>query len=273
MLPEFFQIGNFPVRSFGVMMMIAVLVGAYLAMRRAPRYGLDKDAVIELMSWLVLPGILGARLAYIIFNWQTEFAGHPERLWTLRFEGLTSFGALVLGGLGAYLWARRRKIAAAQVLDMMAVPMLVGWAIGRVGCLLNGCCFGRVCHDGFCAHFVDVGYRVPAQWVDIVLLSIAAVLVAWSERIALGKGQVWRVGTSFTLAVIAFAISRFGYEFLRAGTAEEYQLGLASGRVIPGLGVTEAQIASLVLALIGVVWLIVRRGSAPPATPPAAPEA
>jgi prolipoprotein diacylglyceryltransferase len=81
------------------------------------------------------------------------------------------------------------------------------------------------------------------------------------------------VGTSFTLAVIAFAISRFGYEFLRAGTAEEYELGLASGRTIPSLGVTEAQIASLVLALIGVVWLIVRRGSAPPATPPAAPEA
>ncbi len=99
MHPELFRLGSFPVRSYGVLLVIGVVIAVAVARSRAPRYGIEPDKIWDSAFWLVLAGILGARLTYIVQHW-TYFQSHPAELWTLRFEGLTSFGGILFGFLG-----------------------------------------------------------------------------------------------------------------------------------------------------------------------------
>lgn len=252
MYPVLFKIGTFEARTFGLLMVLAVVAGVWLALKRAPRFGIRKEDILDMAVWAVIAGIIGARLAYILMNWKTEFAGRPEKLLTLRFEGLTSFGALILGGLAVVLFARRKQIPVANLLDTVATPALIGWAIGRIGCLLNGCCYGRVCEAGlFCANFGAFGWHQPAQLVETAIMLLGLPVVGFFEQ-----KNPRPNGRSFALALVVFNVSRFIYEFFRGGTAEEYRLGIASGRYLSWAPITEAQLTSLILlVVIGVWWL------------------
>ncbi|MBX3097382.1 MAG: prolipoprotein diacylglyceryl transferase [Fimbriimonadaceae bacterium] len=250
MHPILFKVGTFEARTFGLLMVIAVVAGVILAVRRAPRFGLNRDQILDMAVWAVIPGIIGARLAYILMNWKDEFAGHPERLLTLKFEGLTSFGALILGGVGVFLFAKYRKISVRDLLDTMATPMLLGWGIGRIGCLLNGCCYGRVCESGFCVDFGHYGSHQPAQLVETVIMLLGVFALS-----ALEKAQTYRrPGTSFALSLIVFNVSRFIYEFFRGGTPEEYRAGIVSGRYLSWAPITEAQLTSILFIVVVSTW-------------------
>jgi phosphatidylglycerol---prolipoprotein diacylglyceryl transferase len=252
MYPVLFKIGTFEARTFGLLMVLAVVAGVLLALKRAQRFGISKENILDMAVWAVIAGIIGARLAYILMNWKAEFAGRPEKLLTLRFEGLTSFGALILGGLAVVFFARRKRIPVANLLDTVAAPALIGWAIGRIGCLLNGCCYGRVCESGlFCTDFGVFGFHQPAQLVETAIMLLGLPVVAFFER-----RHPHPNGRSFALALVIFNVSRFIYEFFRGGTAEEYRLGIASGRYLSWAPITEAQLTSLIfLVAIGVWWM------------------
>lgn len=140
-----------PIRGFGVMMMLATVASVGLACYRAWQMGIDPEVIYSLTFWMFIAGIAGARTFYIIEYWQ-EFQ-QPTLLATLQSlanvtrGGLVVYGS-VLGGLPAgiyYLWRRGLPILA--MADVIAPSMVVGLALGRVGCFLNGCCFGGVCLD------------------------------------------------------------------------------------------------------------------------------
>lgn len=264
MHPELFRIGDFPVKSFGVVIALGIALAVFLGMRRARMYGLHPDHVMDFIPWAVIFGILGARVAYILLNWK-QFAGQWNQILSFQFTGLTSFGGLILGTAGVVYWSRKKKVPFVRVLDVMAVPLLAAWAVGRVACLLNGCCYGRPCAGGFCVHFDGVGNRVPAQWVDIVLLTTFAGVIWFLE----GKKGL-RSGMAGGLAIIAFAVSRFVYEFFRAGTPAEYEAGIATGRYLFGTPFTEGHYTSVLLVVLAVLW-IVRTGRAALGGSPPAP--
>jgi phosphatidylglycerol:prolipoprotein diacylglycerol transferase len=253
MLPELVS-QPFPVRSFGVMMVVAVLVAVWIARLRAPRFDINPQAVWDSALWMVLPGILGARLTYLALNWPV-YADRPQEVFSLRFEGLTSFGGLGFGLLGFLVWARRSGTPVWPFLDMAAPGVLVAQAIGRVGCLLNGCCFGRPTDSWFGVHFHgQSGRHVPAQLVDTSLtLAAALALVLWERRGRSGLGQ------PFALMIVGYGLSRFVYEFLRAGTLEEYRAGVASSAYLGSLPVTSAQVFALVMAALGAGLYFARR--------------
>ncbi|MCW5938199.1 MAG: prolipoprotein diacylglyceryl transferase [Fimbriimonadaceae bacterium] len=237
-----------PIRSFGVMMVVAVLVAVWISQRRAPQFGLKKEAVWDAALWMVLPGILGARLAYILLNW-SSYAGKPQEILSLRFEGLTSFGGLVLGFVGLLVWARRSGTPLWPFLDTVAPGVLAAQAIGRVGCLLNGCCYGRPTEAWFGVHFHGQSAKhVPAQIVDtFLMLGAALAIVLWERR---GKAAV---GQAFALMIVGYGLSRFVYEFFRAGTVDEMRAGIASSAFLGALPVTGAQLFALAMAALGVI--------------------
>ena len=143
-----------PIRGYGVMLLVAVSSAVALAIHRAKRLGQDPDMVFALAFWSFIPGILGARLFYIIEYWETFLrpsADAPELGATLRAMvnvsegGLVVYGSLVGGLLGLLFFVRKHRLPLLATCDLIAPSMMLGLALGRIGCLLNGCCFGGPC--------------------------------------------------------------------------------------------------------------------------------
>lgn len=139
-----------PIRGYGVMLLIAICAGVAMAVHRARRHGIGPDTIMGLVFWLFLAGIAGARAFFVIEYWDVRFAGLPpaQALWeVLKFTegGLVVYGS-VIGGLVAFvIYVRRHGLPMLAMADILAPCFLVGLAIGRLGCLLNGCCYGGQC--------------------------------------------------------------------------------------------------------------------------------
>ena len=144
---------GFPIRGFGVKMLLAVVAGTGLFVWRARRVGIDLDSVFTLAFWMFLPGILGARLFYVIEYWSDQYwPAYKDGLWALLVEvinvtrgGLVAYGAFIGGILGLLLFVRKYRQPLLGLADLIAPCILFGLALGRIGCLLNGCCFGGTC--------------------------------------------------------------------------------------------------------------------------------
>lgn len=243
MHPILFQIGEFKVYSYGFAILIAFLVGVYLARRRAKRYGLTPQQITDASFAILLLGIIGARVVFILQSFE-YYRQNPQELWTLQFRGLTSFGGLIFGFFAAWGFAWRAKKPLLAFLDTAAVPVLIGHAIGRVGCLLNGCCYGGVCDLPWGIHVE--GYSElhhPAQIYDSLMLVAGAWILHRIERKGLALGQ------SFAAMLVVYGVARFAYEFFRAGV---------TSTTIANLPLTEAHIAAAVMAILGIglyaVW-------------------
>ena len=129
--------------SYGLLVALAMVIGWGWFVRNAARDGIDREVASNVVFWAVISGIVGGKLGLVLVE-PKAFLTHPSRF--VSFEFLSSAGVIwtgVLGGVGAMiLLARSYKLPLATVLDAAALPLPVAQAIGRVGCLLAGCCFG-----------------------------------------------------------------------------------------------------------------------------------
>ncbi|GIW94606.1 MAG: prolipoprotein diacylglyceryl transferase [Pirellulaceae bacterium] len=140
------------IRSYGVMLLLAMVAAVGLAYLRARQVGLNPEIILSLAIWLFVGGIAGARAFYVIEYWD-EF--QRETIWQTvaaiaKFTegGLVVYGA-VLGGLSAgAIFVRRHNLPILAMADLIAPSLAVGLSLGRIGCFLTGCCFGGVCGDG-----------------------------------------------------------------------------------------------------------------------------
>lgn len=258
MLPELFRIGDFPIRSYGLLLMLGVMVAVWMTARRAPRYGLKSETALDILLWALIPGILGARAAFIAQNWD-YYGEDVSRILTFRFEGLTSFGGFIFGALGVLLYCQIKKVPARQLGDAAAVPLLVANAIGRIGCFLNGCCYGRPTDAWYGVDFGLGITNTPAQLIETFLCLTFAFTLSRTEGRMRSSGQVMVVG------FFLLALSRFIYEFWRGGTTEEANLGIATGEFVTGAAVTQAQVMTLIVmaVMVGLFVLYQRQVRSP----------
>lgn len=261
MHPILFKLGSIEIRSFSVVILIAVVLGCWLVKRRCERYQLPWGELTDLIMWVVVAGVLGARLLFIA----QEFGSmKPSEVFSLRFDGLTSFGGILGGLIVVAIIARRRKRSMLAYLDILMPSMLLGQAIGRVACLLNGCCYGVACPANFPLGIPATGHEGlvhPAQiYETAMLLPLLGVLLAF-ERRRPAMGQVAMLGLAFLGA------ARFIYEFWRAGTEEQVRQGLASSTYWGALPITQAQAVALLLVVAGLVGIALTRKNEPDTLP------
>ncbi|MEE8171073.1 MAG: prolipoprotein diacylglyceryl transferase family protein [Phycisphaerae bacterium] len=155
MYPTLFTIPFFPegwgdVKSYGFMMMIAFLSGIWLAARRAMRVQADPDLVLNLGLIALVTGVAGARIFFVWHYWEDQFATQINPIWAaMRIDrgGLEFWGGPILGipCMALYLWWKKASIR--WYMDILAPSLMWGLAITRIGCFLNGCCWGGVCVD------------------------------------------------------------------------------------------------------------------------------
>ncbi|MDR0611043.1 MAG: prolipoprotein diacylglyceryl transferase [Planctomycetaceae bacterium] len=142
-----------PIRGYGVCLLVAILSALCLVLRLAKRKQIPSEIIFSLCLWAVLGGILGARLFYVTEYWrdmvryengQLQFGATLYNLANIANGGLVVYGSIFGGILGSFIFMIRNKMPVLATYDLMAPAMMLGLSIGRIGCLLNGCCYGGV---------------------------------------------------------------------------------------------------------------------------------
>jgi len=137
-----------PVNSYGTMMAIGFLVGVYLAARRGKREGLEQNVITDIGMLAICTGILGARFFYVVQNWR-DFRTNPLEIFRLDHGGLVFYGGFLFATGAVWIYLRRKKLPALKLMDIVTPSLAIGLAFTRIGCFLNGCCWGKVCSPDF----------------------------------------------------------------------------------------------------------------------------
>jgi phosphatidylglycerol:prolipoprotein diacylglycerol transferase len=238
--PIAFQFGPLTVTWYGIMVALAFVVGLWTASRRAPRAGIVPEKILDLGPWLIIGGILGARILYVVSYWHEEFAGHPWfeiiRVWR---GGLVFYGGFIGACLACILYARLKRVPLWKLADVIAPSIALGSAFGRIGCLMNGCCYGRECHawwaitfpSGF-SHPAPSGIPLhPTQIYDSLLNLAFYFFLAWFFRRRKFDGQV------FAVFLLGYAVLRSLVEFFRGDYPQHYLGGWATPAHLVSIGI------------------------------------
>ncbi|OGC09932.1 prolipoprotein diacylglyceryl transferase [candidate division WOR-1 bacterium RIFOXYA2_FULL_37_7] len=239
MHPILFRIGNVNIYSYGFMVSLGFLAGILLAYYLARKVKIDPDKILDAALFLFVGAIFGARLFYVIFFWHE--LNSPWQAFMVWNGGLVFYGGVLFGILGLILACKILKISVLDMLDIVAPATMLGYAFGRIGCFLNGCCYGEECAFVFpwAVKFPHLtGLRYPTQiYASIAGLLIFAVLFFLLSRRKF-PGQIFAVGLSL------YATYRFFIEFFRT-----------NAKVF--LNLTLAQWASLFLVVLGLIFYFI----------------
>lgn len=263
MFPTLLKIGPITLHSFGLLVILGFMAGTFLAARLARERSLPGEAFLDAAVVMLFSAIAGARLLFVLLNWK-HYSANPLQAVSLWEGGMSFHGGIAAGVLSGIWFMRRRGIALLPMADAAAPALALGYAIGRVGCLLNGCCHGGPTHlpwaisGAFCKDGAPGLTYHPAQaYAALISLGLCAGLMYAYRR-------PHRAGQVMALYAAGYSIYRFAIEGVRAGITADVIL----------LGLTEAQlfsILSLAAAVAWWVWLSRRSAPAPDPVPGIAP--
>jgi phosphatidylglycerol:prolipoprotein diacylglycerol transferase len=161
-LPHLCDAHGLPIRGYGMMLLLAVVSAVGLAVWRARCVGLDPDLVFNLAFWCFVPGLIGARMFYVIQKWPLEFDSIYQTrgglaalgaVLNVAQGGLVVYGSVIGGIIGAVAFIYKYKLPPLATLDLAAPSLALGMAIGRLGCMMNGCCYGGECQLPWAVQF------------------------------------------------------------------------------------------------------------------------
>jgi phosphatidylglycerol:prolipoprotein diacylglycerol transferase len=219
MHPVICHLGPFTIYSYGLMFAIAILTSSYLASREAAKAGISAETIYDLTFWVVITGVIGARILYVLLNWD-YFVSVPQDIIMLQKGGLAWQGGLVCGGAIGLYYLMKKKLPFWKLLDLIAPFIALGHAIGRIGCFLNGCCYGKAASWGL--YYPVWHERMQPTQIYMVLgqLAIFTVLRYYQPKAR-------RVGQVFVLYLVLSSIERFLIEFVRADHALYWGLSIS----------------------------------------------
>ena len=258
--PVFLQLGKISIRWYGVCTALGLLTGYFVQLWRAKKYAFNKDMVADLTFTCMLAAVLGARLAYVLRFWNMEFAHasflHVFMVWE---GGLVFQGGFIVAALAGVALVKIRKWNLADTGDLIAPALPAAHAVGRIGCLINGCCFGFLYEGPLAVHYPAEGNSVlfiqkeqgllpteatqcagtfPVAGLEAICNLLLCLLLLFLERKKIFRGRL------FLLYILLYSCIRFGLEFARG----DY--------LTRPLGMTNAQITCLwIIPLTIVIWL------------------
>ena len=256
MHPILCKIGPFAIYSYGTMLAVAFVISVLLISLKAREQGLEKENIISLSFYVIIPAIIGARLLYVLLNLK-EFFAVPYEILMIHHGGLVFYGGLLGGLLGGLFYIKKKKLPAAQILDISAPYLVLGQAIARIGCLLNGCCYGKPISSGMGLFFAPDSVAgsqeilYPTQFYSSVAnLGIFLVLLKWSnfKNLSPRATEPWYApvsGEIFAGYLMLYSLKRFLIEFLRGDTP------------VLLFGLTFFQLISIGLGASALTWVLI----------------
>ena len=218
MFPELFKIPylDFPVNTYGLLLAISFLVGMYVMAQQAKRDGLNVNRVYDLGLWVLGSALIGSKLLMVITEWE-NYRDNLKGLFSLDF--LRSAGVFYGGFLGALIASvivmRIYKLEWWRTADAFAPGIIIGQAIGRLGCFSAGCCWGKPT-DGICGvHFTERGHELTSVPIKVSDLTDLAQRGFWEQKLGslsaplhLHPVQLYEVGAALVIFVILLVMAR-----------------------------------------------------------------
>jgi len=221
MRPILFQIGGIPVFSYGVLVATGVLLALWYGRRRAARVGVDPDKLWSLGIYGVLASLLGAKLWLIATAWE-YYSANPREIFSVAMfqSGGTFYGGVFGGVIGVVLYAHFQKMPLLPVFDICCAAIPLGHSIGRLGCFMAGCCFGKPTEVAWGVKFTDpvaaqlagtpLGIHLhPTQLYEAALEFLNFLFLVWLGKRQRFSGQI--AGTY----MILYGFERGILEFFR----------------------------------------------------------
>jgi phosphatidylglycerol:prolipoprotein diacylglycerol transferase len=143
MFRTLFSIGTFEIHTYGVMQAIAFFTAIYIATRRAKQKGIDPNIMFDMAIWVLISVVIGARIWYVAEH-VSEYTDNPFDVFKIWQGGLVFYGGFIGAIIGGLLFLKIRKLSFTKIGDTVAPSLAIGIAIGRLGCFLNGCCYGKI---------------------------------------------------------------------------------------------------------------------------------
>ncbi len=231
--PIVFQIGPFALHWYGLTMTLAIFLGTYVAGRYITRHGHDGSAIWDMLMWVLIPAIIGARLYYVFIQAPRgpggldEYLANPIEILQVWRGGIHIYGAFIFGGIALLLFVRYRKLPLLPFLDGVGVGLLLGQAIGRIGNFINQELYGppttlpwglridpahRLAPYNDLTKYPESVRFQPLFLYELLWDALGFVLILWIAR---RFSKQLKDGDVFLLFLIWSPLGRFFIEFLR----------------------------------------------------------
>lgn len=248
MYPVLFRIGSLEIRAYGVMIALGFIVAVFVGMKEAKRKGYNPEIIQDLLFYAMVFGLLGARLYYVLFSEPSWYFSHPLEIIAVWKGGLAIHGGLIAGFIVGVWFSKKHKIPFWKFADLMAPAMIIGQAVGRGACTLNGCSYGIPTNLPWAVTFTSPDALLPPEFKGIplhptqfyeLIIDFGIFLYIWSVR-----KKVEFDGQLFLKYAMAYGVARFFVEFFRGDS-------LMIADILPA-----AQITSIVILLASSILYI-----------------
>ena len=244
--PIIFSIGHFMVRWYSLIVTGAIIVGVWITWREAKRKGLAEQYFGDAVIWVIVGGLIGARLFHVIDHWPDEFASNPVRVLYIWEGGLAIWGAVIGGGVALALFAWRYHLPFGRLVDTATPGLVLGQALGRFACIITGDAMGRATTGPFGFAYTSPNAMVPQLGVYYtptpvyeIIMNLGIFAIVWRLR----KKNL-PDGALFLIYLVLYSAGRFIITFW-------------SSYLIVAFGLNQAQIISLVGLIVGLPLLAI----------------
>lgn len=210
MFPELASFGPLTLHSYGLLIAVGVFLSLFLMARAAQKYGFPpSDKVFDLAFVVVVAGFAGARIFYVIQEW-AWYRGHPWEIFQIWKGGLVYYGGVLGSLIGVIAYGRLARLSPLGLLDLAIPYVALTHGFGRLGCFLNGCCYGKVCDLPWAVRFPFLPEPVhPTQIYEAIFnFALFAFLAGRYPRRRFD-------GEGFANYLMIYGTGRFFLEFLR----------------------------------------------------------
>lgn len=261
MHPILFRIGSLQLPTYGFFLALALIAGLYVAIRLGRREGLDTARVVDFSTWLIITGLIGAKIYMILTGWRF-YTAHPGEIFSL--DTLEAGGGFYGGFIGAALFAvwyvRSHRWPLAKVFDAFAPAVAIGQCIGRLGCFAAGDDYGKVArHSSLAVVFTNpyshqmTGVPLGVPLYPVQLFESALTLIIFLILIELYRHKK-RDGEIFVAYMMLYAVARFFLEFYRGDPDR--------GFFFNGL-LSTAQVVAIAAFILGIILILLLRKHQP----------
>lgn len=247
------------IRSYGIMLAISFLLGALLSLKRAKKAGIDQNLIIDLTFIILIASLVGSRFFYVIYHLD-EFSNNildiinPFHSGYVGIAGLSMMGGVFLAVIAAFLFFYLKKLNPWPICDVMMPMFALGVGFTRIGCFLNGCCYGLPTHSACGVVFPPesmAGFQypgiplIPTQLFESVAGFVILLIVLWSERFKKFDGH------SFWITLGLYAAWRFIIDFFRY-----YEPSMVFA-TIGGQPLSRNQLLSIIMVLVAIAAYLI----------------
>jgi phosphatidylglycerol:prolipoprotein diacylglycerol transferase len=242
MHPIAFELFGLTIHWYGILITLGILAAIAYSWFRAKQYGITHDQLTDLAFLVVIVGILGARILYILTHLEI-FIANPGLLFQFQMQGMAFLGIIIFNIPAVIIFARVRKINFWRMTDLAAPAIAIGYFFGRLGCFMEGCCYGPACSWGI----VIPGTSIAEPIFPTQLLNALVALLIFGALWLINKKSQLKAGELFVWFIYLYAATSTITEFFRADQGHEAVFAIG------GFGLNPAQIGNIVLIIVAVI--------------------